>query len=362
VYVLVGQFQAEFVAQRSPLITIEDPCQTIVEHRSGTRQRIVGMKRWTDTAAKITYATLYFPDRIEKWQTTTRRWANQHSSGVIAQPENWIHRLVPGEEWPLPNALGVVPLVPLVNRPRLVGEGRSEIADIIPIQDAINKLAIDELVTSDTASFPQKWATGTEIPIDPDTGKSIEPYRAAVDRFVAVKNPDAKFGQFPAAELKGYIEAIAQKVQAIASISRTPYHYFLQHGGQPPSGESLKSSETGLVRKARRKQRHFGEGWEEVIRLAFRALNDPRGDVLDSEAVWANPESQTEAEHIDALIKKRSGLKVPLKQLWEDADYTPTQRAAFPQMLAEEAEWLKGTLVEPDMSAAKTQIQERPSV
>lgn len=363
VYVLVSPFAAERVANRSPKITVEDPCETFVELRPGTRDRLVGLKRWTDNADQRTYATLYFPDRIEKWQTKTRAWGNQHGHGVVSFADDWERRTVPGEAWPLRHSLGVVPLIPLVNRPRLRGEGRSEISDIIPIQDAINKLAIDELVTSDTASFPQKWATGVEIPNDPQTGKAVEAYQSAVDRFMSTTAADAKFGQFPAAELKGYIEAIAQKIQSVASISRTPYHYFLQHGGQPPSGESLKSSETGLVRKARRKMRHFGEGWEEVIRLAFLALEDARGEVLDGETEWANPESQTEAEHIDALIKKRSGLKVPLKQLWEDADYSPSQRAAFIQMLQEEAGWLKDTVVAPVEPAgpAQEQIQERVS-
>jgi hypothetical protein len=347
VYVLVSPFASDRVAGRSPRITVEDPFEAIVERDPGSRERTVGMKRWTVAGDKRTYVTLYFPDRIEKWETEARSWRNQYGSGVVVDSEHWVHRQVPGEEWPLPHDLGVVPLIPLVNRPRLNGSGRSEIADIIPIQDAINKLAMDELVTSDTASFPQKWATGVDIPVDPNTGKSVESWQTAVDRFMSTPVPDAKFGQFPAAELKGYIEAIGQKVQAIASISRTPYHYFLQHGGQPPSGESLKSSETGLVRKALRKQRHFGEGWEEVIRLAFAALADPRGEVLDAEAQWADPESQTEAQHIDALTKKRSGLKVPLKQLWADAGYTPGQIASFERMLQAEAAMLKDTLVAP---------------
>lgn len=361
VYVLVSPFEAERVAGRSPKITVEDPYEAYVELAPGSDQRLVGIKRWHDTIASRTYATLYFPDRIEKWQTGLRPWGNQYGRGAIAEPEKWEQRQVPGEAWPLPHALGVVPLVPLVNRPRLRGEGRSEIADIMPIQDAINKLAMDELVTSDTASFRQKWATGLEIPNDPDTGKPVEGFRMAVDRFISTAAPDAKFGEFEASELKGYIESIAQKIQSIASISRTPYHYFLQHGGQPPSGESLKSSETGLVRKARRKQRHFGEGWEEVIRLAFKALGDARGDVLDSEAQWADPESQTEAQHIDALTKKRSGLKVPLKQLWADADYTPGQIAAFPRMLAAEREWLADTMVAPidPTGAAEESIEQR---
>jgi hypothetical protein len=345
VYALVSPFAAERVAGRSPRITIEDPIQTIIEYAPGTRERLVGLKRWSDPLAKLTYATLYWPDRIEKFQAAAYQdigghWRDAYgrftpAASFLAGADNWVARVVEGETWPLPHALGVVPLVPLINRPRLAGEGESEISDVIAIQDAINTLAINELVASETAAFPQKWATGIEIPLDPETGKPAEPWKPDIERILSTPVPDAKFGQFSAADLEQYGAAIDRRVKRIASISRTPYHYFLDHGGQPPSGESIKSAETGLVRKARRKHRHFGEGWEEVIRLAFKALDDPRSEVLDSETDWSNPESMTESEHIDALVKQLA-LGVPKAQLQKEIGYTPTQIANFPAMHAAE--------------------------
>ena len=353
VYVLVSPFPRERVFGRSPRITIEDPCSTIVELAPGTTERIVGMKRWTDAAGTL-LATLYFPDRIEKWRARERRWANQYSSGVTGQV-TWEERYVDGEPWPLPHTLGVVPLVPLVNRPRLDGSGQSEIEQIIPIQDAINTIAINELVASETAAFPQKWATGIEIPIDPETGKPTEPWKPDIDAIMATKVADAKFGQFVAAELAQYGGAIDARIKRIASITRTPYHYFLDHGGQPPSGTSLRSSETGLVRKARRRSRQFGEGWEEVMRLAFKTLGDDRAGISDAATVWANPESLTESEHMDALSKARTSLLVPLEVLWEDAGYSPQQRRDFRRLLEAERTWLNSTPVattQPDATPA----------
>ena len=336
-YVMVSPFEAERIAGRSPQVTIEDPLETIVEYAPGTRRRLVGMKRWRDDVSGFEFATLYFPDRIEKWRsekTTVTLWANQHGR-AFAERIVWVERAVDGEPWPLPHDLGVVPLVPLINRPRLTGEGESEIASVKPLQDAINKLAIDMLVAAEYGAFKQRWATGIEIPKDPVTGADLEPWKPGQDHFMSTAAPDAKFGQLEQTDLEPYVKAMDQKVQAIASSTRTPYHYFLRQGGQPPSGESLKSSETGLVAKAKRKHRHFGEGWEEVVRLAFRALGDARADILDSETIWANPESLTEAEHFDALVKLRS-IEVPVEQLWEDAGYTPTQVARFKDMRAAE--------------------------
>lgn len=362
VYVLVSPFRSEFVAGRSPKITIEDPLQTIVEYDTGTRERIVGMKRWSDPGAKRTYATLYYPNRIEKWQTATWQDAGGRfrlPTGQFASSESWEPRSVPGEAWPLPHSLGVVPLVPLVNRPRLLGEGESEIKQVIPIQDAINKIAVDGLIASDASAFRQKWATGIEIPIDPDTGETMEPFKPDIDRIISTAAPDAKFGNFEASDSANYTTQLDQKYQAVATISGTPFHYFMQHSGQPPSGDSLRGSETRLTRKANRRARQFGEGWEEVEQLSFRVLGDPRADVLDAETKWAPTETMTESEHIDALIKKRSGLKVPLRQLWDDAGYTPGKIATFEAMLKAEVAMLKGTLVEPDLTGAQAQVQER---
>lgn len=336
-YVLVSPFEDDRVAGRSPQITIEDALEAIVEYAPGSRRRIVAMKRWRDDVDEREYATLYFPDRIEKWQSekkTVTLWANQHGRSY-GEKVSWVRRAVPGEPWPLPHSLEVVPIVPLINRPRLTGEGESEIASVIPLQDAINKLAIDMLVAAEYGAFKQRWATGIEVPKDPVTGKDLEPWKPGADHFMSTAATDAKFGQLDATELEPYVKAMDQKVQAIASSTRTPYHYFLRQGGQPPSGESLKSSETGLVAKARRKHRHLGEGWEEIERLAFKALGDSRAEILDSETIWANPESLTEAQHVDALMKLRT-IGVPDEQLWEDAGYTPTQIARFKQMRVEQ--------------------------
>jgi hypothetical protein len=56
-----------------------------------------------------------------------------------------------------------------------------------------------------------------------------------------------------------FVKAVEMLVQHIASQTRTPPHYFALTG-QFPSGDAIKSAETGLVAKVRRKMVHFGEG------------------------------------------------------------------------------------------------------
>jgi hypothetical protein len=316
-------------SDRRPLITVEHPSQTIVAHEPGSRRRrVAALKKWRDDSGYL-LATLYLPDAIYKYRSDTKRSEDLTSLSSY----RWTPREVDDEPWPLENPLEVVPVVPLVNRPRMLQPGRSEIARVIPLQDAVNKTLADLLVASEFTSFRQRWVTGMEIPRDPETNQPIEPFKAAVDRLFVSENPDTKFGEFTETNLGGYVQVIEMLVQHIASQTRTPPHYFYLRG-QFPSGESIKSAETGLVAKARRKTRHFGEGWEETMRLAFLVAGNKRsaGEVA-VETIWGDPESRTEGEHIDAVLKRKA-LEVPLPQLWEDVGYTPTQIARFEKMLA----------------------------
>ncbi len=342
----------------TPEITVEDAFSTIVAYDpvSYTR-RTSGLKRWIDDDGYLC-VTLYLPDRIEKYRSsraksTSGNWTDL--SKVLLE-----RRAVPGEDFPLRNPLGAVPLVALVNRPRLGGKGRSEIAGVVPIQDAINKLVTDMIVASEYSSFRQRWATGIEVPTDESTGLPVESLQSATDRMWASANEQAKFGEFDASDLRPFVGGVEMLIQHVASSTRTPYHYFLQHGGQPPSGESLRASETGLVAKARRKQRHFGEAWEEVIRLAGKVIGDDvLGNVEATETNWRDPESRTEAEHVDALVKLAS-IGVPHEQLWENAGYTPQQIERFLEQRAREPQVEEDEADEPDAAFTKSKAAGTP--
>jgi hypothetical protein len=78
-----------------------------------------------------------------------------------------------------------------------------------------------------------------------------------------------RFGQFAQTDLTVFVKAVEMLVQHIASQTRTPPHYFALTG-QFPSGDAIKSAETGLVAKVRRKMRPLRRGWEEVIRPRVR--------------------------------------------------------------------------------------------
>jgi hypothetical protein len=223
------------------------------------------------------------------------------------------------------HTLGVVPLLPLENNPNLKVGGRSDVLPIIPIQDALNKLVLDMIIASEFASFPQRWATGIEIPRDPQTGRPISDQRflAAVSRLWTSEDAETKFGQFPAADLGNYVKAIEMFIQHVAATTRTPPHYLLGQAGSFPSGDSLAATETGLVAKVKRKMKNFSPAWEEALRLAFLAKGDPRGQQR-AETVWADPEQRIRAARVDAAVKM-STIGVPQDAIWEEIGASPSQ-------------------------------------
>ncbi len=299
-----------------PSIQIESPANAIlaIDPAQG-RHRLAGLRDWVDEWG-VEHCVLYLPDAILWWtkQGESKTW----ELDTVASGKN---------------VLGVVPLVPLANMPTLIRrQGRSDIERVIPLQDAINKLCADMIVASEYAAFPQRWVTGVEIPRYPEghpsAGKplpEIQSFLAGADRVMAVEDMGARFGNFQVSDLSIYTHAIEMFVQHVAAQTRTPPHYLLGAMGSFPSGESLKATETGLVAKVRRKQLGFGEGWEEVIRLAFKITGETaKAEAWDCETIWQNPESRTQAETVDAAVKLAS-IGVPRPALWEYVGATPQQ-------------------------------------
>jgi hypothetical protein len=299
-------------------IQIEPPTTAIVAIDPALgRHRLAGLRCWCDEWG-TEHCVLYLPGQIVWWQRAEgdaqKQWQlDEAASGT--------------------NVLKVVPLIPLANGPTLrERQGRSDIARVIPLQDAVNKLCADMMIASEYAAFPQRWVTGVEIPVypegTPNAGQplpSIVSFLGGADRVMAVEDAAARFGNFAVSDLGIYVKAIELLIQHVAAQTRTPPHYLLGSSGNFPSGESLKATETGLVAKVRRKQIAFGEGWEEAIRLALLIDgNTEQAEADDCETIWQNPESRSQAETVDAATKLDS-IGVPRTALWEYVGATPQQ-------------------------------------
>lgn len=306
-----------------PVITHETPRQVAVEHEQGSRRKLAaGLKMWRDDWTGNTRATLWTPDRIYDFVTKTDA---PTFSGRAAQLRGWDAFALPNQgDGERTNELGVVPLVPFINRRNRRLTGFAEHEDVLTIQNRINLSLINLIAAMKYGAFRQRWAAGLEVDEDPLTGEKIQPYKLDIKSLWTSGDPDTKFGEFAATDLKPYVSAVQSAVQDLAAISRTPPHYLIG-AVVNVSGDALKAAETGLVSKVRDRQRTFGESWEETMRLAFRVLGDEtRATSYSAETIWRDPESRSIAELADAAVKK-STAGVPWRQRMEDMGYTPAE-------------------------------------
>lgn len=332
---VVDDGQVSMPEGSAPRITVEHASEVIVEHDPGDRdKRLAGLKMWGQHGYRR--ATLYLPDGIYKFQEGELRDA--FGNPVLDNNRNIQFEWQPSEMEPAgPNPLGVVPIVPLVNRPRLLyPDGESELQEIIPNQDAINKLAKDMLVASEYGAFPQRWATGVEVPKDPVTNEPIDDWVPDISRFLTTANPNARVGSLQAADLSNFVVALDNRVNSMASQSRTPPHY-LNASADRLSGESMKAAEAGLVARVREKMIHLGDGILEAMSLAFAILGDDRANVQDAVLLWSDPETRTEAAHADAVVKKFESRIIPWQITVEDLGYSPPEIDRMRKMRQREA-------------------------
>jgi hypothetical protein len=224
------------------------------------------------------------------------------------------------------NPLGVVPVIPLENKPGLGGKAHSDLDPAIPLQNAVNKLCSDMIVASEYGAFPQRVVTGVEVPKDPETGQPLAAteLKSAMSRLWTFKPADAAVSSLPATDLSNFVTAIEMLIQHLAAQTRTPPHYLLAKMVNT-SGDALAVAEAGLVAKCRTKALFFSDSWEEAIALALTATGKPT-EQSTTEAIWSNPERVSQAVAVDAATKKKT-LGIPLPVIWLELGYTPDQIA-----------------------------------
>lgn len=306
-------------------ITVESPRQVYVQRYPSSNVRQYGLKRWV--AEERGQAVLFTESRVYRFRTIGNVLPD---AGIEVYGSGWQQV----NSWP--NPLGVVPIVPLVNRPRTLSpDGESELSDLLPLFDAINKLGTDLMVGGEFHSLPRRWATGIDLPekLDEVTGlptgevDTERMFSRVPGRVWVAESPEAKLGEFPGADLQGFTNAMAGLTQNLGALSGLPPHYLGLHGDQPASADAIRSAEASLVSKARRKQRVFGGAWEEVMRLASAiARGSYDGSLNNLETVWADPETRTVAQAMDAAAKAvASGILHPDFAAEFYLGLTPTQ-------------------------------------
>lgn len=322
-YVSVGTNEDD---AQTPLISAESPLEVFADIDPRTRKVRAALRRVIeeDTVARVNerYATLYLPD-VTIWYDWAGEWRE------IDRDE---HRL------------GVVPVVPVVNRARLqntrrdssgrsVRYGVSELSPIIPLSDAANKIATDMMVAAEGVALPLRGLFGIKPEdLQDKDGNTLTAVQALMRKLLTIPvgtEEGVKEFEFAGANLSGFHESINSLAKLVASIAGLPPDYMGLATDNPPSAESRLAGEIRLIKRSERKQRAFGGSYEHVGRIVRRLLDgdwDPRYRRLETH--WRDASTPTVSQTADAAVKKYQTKPrpiVPLKQTRRDLGYTDAQ-------------------------------------
>ena len=260
-----------------------------------------------------TRLNLYYADRVEKYVAQRGVWRRYQDDIDEAWPVPWLDSA--GQP------LGV-PLIHFRNRPMGSDFGQSEILNVIPMQDLLNKTLIDLTMILDTLAFPQRYTlnvnhNSSRLDIMPG---SVAEFHSEYD--------GGSVGQWQAATVDGPLKAIESLVQHIAGTTRTPQHLFQIMGGAP-SGEALKTAESGLVNKARQRMVNYGNSWEDCVVMAMKiqAAFGPAQPEIDEGSIrttWDDPETRNEQSHLE-VMKSKMELGITKHQIWREMGYDQQQ-------------------------------------
>jgi len=283
---------------------------TIIYSQDNTRQKEFAAKIWQvlDGNTKLIKLNMYYPDRIEKYM----------GYGDIDTITNNINLSLMET---IPNPWGEIPVFHFRTHKPF---GRPEHADAYGPQDAINKLISTHMFTVDYQGAPQRYALsngGSSSELD-----DFSEDDTARENIGALQNGPGELwylqgvssvGQFPAADPAIFTEPVMEYVNAMASITSTPNHYFLK-GSNIPSGQALRVAEAPLFKKVQNRQLAFGSTWRDLFKFMFKIENIP----ADVEVKWENAESIDSLDNWDIAVRKKS-VGVGLRQILLEAGYDP---------------------------------------
>ncbi|BBZ04885.1 hypothetical protein MCHIJ_43220 [Mycolicibacterium chitae] len=300
-----------------PLVTVESAHQMTALRDPGTRRLTYAIKRWE--TATTTEAIVYGPEVITRYRA--------NSTGATTAGFKTVDEIA--------NPLGVVPVVRLLNSDRILDEGVSEIEDLIPLVDALNKLLADILVSSENAARPRRFATGIELEEVPvldedgeETGEteSVNPFPES-DKMMISENDSSRFGQLDAADLTGYERAVDVITQQISAVSGLPAHMLGITHDNPASADALRAAESSLTARAEARQAQFGRSWEDLARLIVGVRDGADPQQVDVRVEWADPSTRSEAQAADAVTKLFGAGLLPASYALKRLGYTDEQVA-----------------------------------
>ena len=287
------------------------------------------IKRWvTDDGGQR--LTLYTRDFIYKYKIDPI--GNQDPADVQPRDSGWEQlptELSGDPTWPLPNPFGEVPVIEFHNK-----GWRSELRDLIPLQDALNMDMRKMMVAGEFYATPMDYIVTSND--EPEGGWKGEP------GYIWHIEPEVDFeghvlpvtvGRLQPSAPDSFLQLVETYLQHIAAISKTPSYYFYlsskQGGrGDAPSGEALRVAETGLLKKIQYVQRLWGIRWLRVARLVTMAqggFSSEPGVPVQGDPIWTHPMAHFLSILLEEARVMIHELGLPPEYAWRHIGLTEEQ-------------------------------------
>jgi len=277
--------------------------------------------------------SIYFPDRIERYVAVTE--GRLHNAGWQLFVDDGSEAIIP---WVTMTGkpLGI-PIAP-IRKP-----GAFELWDAIPLQDLINKTALDIIATADACGFPIRltynWMATTDGKApEKDGGNYLTMTPGA---WVAVRSggggQEPSTDVLPPSDLIPMLATLDSYIMKLAQVTDTPAARF-QITGQISAEGTLKQQDGPLLAKVRAYKTLIGNGWENLFTIA-RNLAAMHGQTFADDAMvetqWEPSETRDEKEELETLMLKQ-GLGVTREMLWAEMGYDQDEIAKMKAQSAED--------------------------
>jgi len=286
-----------------PLITVESPLEIGCEVDRLRRRMSNALRLYRDPVDKVTRGTLYAPNETVYLVRDQHGWQVDDTDGFGRDQHN----------------LGAVPMVMFLNARRAGRfEGRSEMADVVTKTDAIARMITNTLIGGETHALPARWVAGatTEDFVDED-GNPMPVWESYFTAIRAIKDANAKFGEWTAGDLKNLTDAVDKLLTWCSVELGLPTRYVGQSEVNPAAEGAIRADESRLIVRTKDKNRHDGDSWAWVMGLEERIRTGEWGERNSIRALWHDPGTGTLAEAADAATKLTSIGALSTEGVWD---------------------------------------------
>lgn len=176
-------------------------------------------------------------------------------------------------------ANGVFPLIQFSYQRQPDWRGFSDLVQVLPLQDALNRSLVDLLIASALTAAQVLFARGFEPKEDLEPGMT---YQAGIGASPEIL-PHLDLKAVPQGNLTTYIEQMDKLADFIAQVKNRPLKLGI---GANASGEAQKQRESGLLATLRSLQSTLAPAWE----LVWKGLARLDGFELEPAIIWTPAE------------------------------------------------------------------------